>query len=835
MPTTATSHTAGPLRPLLTGARHAQRMVDALIAAQEPPRAFIVGSAGSGKSTVLHRVRAVLAERGVITRTMDASVDAALVPPDEVLIADDLHLLPATALHGLSERAAVTHTALIVASRPWPRTDALVQATMRLEHALPTIVAGQVRADDLSAYLAVRQCVLPADCVDDIIRITGGMTWLVTEALSVHDPGGCGDADHASLRHHLVERVAQRLLSVDATLRDALEAISLGGGNPAPGADDVIAQGFSEGLLLRNGAAIPIVRDAVRTTIPFHRLRELSQRGDTAAAVSEIFTGPVDWSGTRDAEIGRALLAEAARLADTDPVRAEALCRRALETGAPAAEATPIRARAAWAAGDIDRAAVLLDGVAARGDDPDVAAMLAAIWAARGMMPVARTIHDGALGTASAPMADITRLAVGTARPPGTPSADAEPPPTTLSVALATTAAGLRRTVDAPAGTRALSDLARASRLYTVTGSAAPVTELPAVIAAVAAVGLGEPTTAAHIISAAVAGDHGGTWARRRLLLWSGWLAIQREEPAQARECLRRAHLIRQPWTPRDRFLETAVRVALTRRYEEVADLRMLWEQVRDDVQQVTVDLFLLLPLASLVAAVARIGDHSTLQPLMDDALALLERLGSPAVWSVHLRWAGIQQGILLDEPDRVAPHAHALVDAAAHSAIAATMAGAGRIWMSVLAGHVDPDAVEEAAIELAACGLAWDGARLAGHGAARADDRRTVARLLACARQLHPPAAPDPLTPVPEGALRSAANVAGLSERELEVARLVVEGRTYAEIGRMIFISPRTAEHHIARIRQKLAATSRSDLVARLRVALSAAPADTEGSPWTP
>lgn len=56
------------------------------------------------------------------------------------------------------------------------------------------------------------------------------------------------------------------------------------------------------------------------------------------------------------------------------------------------------------------------------------------------------------------------------------------------------------------------------------------------------------------------------------------------------------------------------------------------------------------------------------------------------------------------------------------------------------------------------------------------------------------------------------------LSERELEVARLVVEGKTYAEIGETIFISPRTAEHHIAHIRRRLGAGSRSEMIAQLR-----------------
>jgi DNA-binding CsgD family transcriptional regulator len=60
------------------------------------------------------------------------------------------------------------------------------------------------------------------------------------------------------------------------------------------------------------------------------------------------------------------------------------------------------------------------------------------------------------------------------------------------------------------------------------------------------------------------------------------------------------------------------------------------------------------------------------------------------------------------------------------------------------------------------------------------------------------------------------------LSAREHDVALLVLQGKTYAEIGAAIFISPRTAEHHIARIRQRLGATSRSDLLDKLRTVLT-------------
>jgi DNA-binding NarL/FixJ family response regulator len=53
------------------------------------------------------------------------------------------------------------------------------------------------------------------------------------------------------------------------------------------------------------------------------------------------------------------------------------------------------------------------------------------------------------------------------------------------------------------------------------------------------------------------------------------------------------------------------------------------------------------------------------------------------------------------------------------------------------------------------------------------------------------------------------------LSRRELEVLRLVGEGLTNSEIGARLFISPKTAEHHVGRIYSKLNLRKRTELAA--------------------
>ena len=51
------------------------------------------------------------------------------------------------------------------------------------------------------------------------------------------------------------------------------------------------------------------------------------------------------------------------------------------------------------------------------------------------------------------------------------------------------------------------------------------------------------------------------------------------------------------------------------------------------------------------------------------------------------------------------------------------------------------------------------------------------------------------------------------LQGRELEVLRLVVQGKTDNEIGKELFISPRTVQNHLTRIREKTGLRRRSEL----------------------
>jgi DNA-binding CsgD family transcriptional regulator len=343
----------------------------------------------------------------------------------------------------------------------------------------------------------------------------------------------------------------------------------------------------------------------------------------------------------------------------------------------------------------------------------------------------------------------------------------------------------------------------------------------------------GEPHLAETIARAAAAAGQGGDSAKPRLFLLQAWSAMQQDNPDEARLAINEASKANHwPLVPRDEFLCAALEVGLARRSGEVHDLVLAWERAREAMLHTTVDLYSLLPWGELMITAARLRETRRVSHYLDEAWKLLRDLGEPPLWSLPLHWAAVQAALLTESPSDLAPHASALARAADHSHLASRLAAAGKAWVSVLAGKFQAADVEAAARGLNTVGMPWEGARLAGHAAARADERKDMVRLLSCARDLHPQgnsSAPSPNGQPEVSSGRSADQVNGtgqpdasiLSEREKEVARLVLEGKTYREIGETIYISPRTAEHHIARMRRRLGAENRSDLLVRLRLAL--------------
>jgi DNA-binding NarL/FixJ family response regulator len=189
-----------------------------------------------------------------------------------------------------------------------------------------------------------------------------------------------------------------------------------------------------------------------------------------------------------------------------------------------------------------------------------------------------------------------------------------------------------------------------------------------------------------------------------------------------------------------------------------------------------------------------------------------LARHGNPPLWTTWLHWSCLHAAIIAEQLDGAEEHVSAL--AAGGNRFSDVLATAATTWLEVLAGRVNAAAVEEAAKSLHAAGLRWDAARLAGQAAIRTADRKAMVNLMDCARVLQGDVTTaDPISETPAAGK--------LSEREQQVARLVLDGLTYREVGDRLFISAKTVEHHVARMRQRLGATNRRELLAQLRLLL--------------
>lgn len=278
----------------------------------------------------------------------------------------------------------------------------------------------------------------------------------------------------------------------------------------------------------------------------------------------------------------------------------------------------------------------------------------------------------------------------------------------------------------------------------------------------------------------------------------------------------------------RDRLLLAALGAAVARRSGDTTRLRAAWASAERALLRPSACWLLADPLAELLAAGARVGDRRRIGPVVDAVVAQVERLPATGPGPVAAQWLRLQVALAAEDHDGVADAADALaglepVDERSRARIAAA-----RIWAGLDgARHAEEadgdgggdalrpseDDVVVAAEALLAIGDGWEASRILGQAALDEPDPKAARRMLELAR-VSTAEHVDSSTGDGLAAL-------GLSERESEVALLVVEGRTHKEVGAQLFISPKTVEHHVAKIRQKVGASSRAELLSIIREAV--------------
>jgi DNA-binding CsgD family transcriptional regulator len=707
-------------------------------------------------------------------------------------VVDDAHLLPGERLRTL------TASRLVLACRPWPRPPELTQVlrTMTCVHLAPWDVD------------VVRQVV--GSCAPEVYARTGGIPrWVARMA---HDE---------SLRYDLESldpAVVTYLVAVHTGLGRRVDLVA----ELLPSSVEVMRAARASGFVAEDGTLVPLCAQAIARALPaeqylpvLQRLAELQlARGETVLSFARYLIG----SGATGPAVAE-VLATAAR---EDPSNAAELYGAAVSAGRPLRCVRAEWARAAALGGDLDTALRLADQGIADGDRESARVAAAALahrgqwgrsaelyrWAgATALAEVAAIATGDRSGTTGNPLGDaqidvdgsldVERPAAGAWRtgPPAEPASPGpvgaaggvrpagpprsfhfqrDEPPTLLAGAATLMAQGLHLSLGSH-HIEALSLLVRATTSLAPAGDQALLPDSPAALAAIVAIHCGELTVAESVLAT----PSGGAGMRTRHALLAAWIQMTRGNLAAAHQLI-----TEEPREPRDRLVHVTLKVGLARRAGE--DTTHLQPEVNDCLVSHPIDLFTLLPLAELVAA--------RLHPP--------QALNHPPLWTTPLHWAGLQAALITENHERATEHIRGL--AANRSPYGAALTEAATCWRDVTLGKVATDRVQQAAHRLERYGLAWESARLASEAAIRTDDHRAMAALLDCARQVRPQ--------------RVTAGDGPLSEREQDVADLIVQGMTHRQIGDKLYISAKTVEHHVARIRQRLGAANRSDLISRLQ-----------------
>lgn len=830
-----------PLTDIPPAARDA--VASLLSAPTAAVKLLISGGIGSGKSSVLDAIRSALRAAGVTVLTRPARDD------DEAgaaIVIDDAHLLDDGELDALSLRVADPASTIVVATEPLAHHPALRSLATAMERENPAVVLAALTPQEVSRLAAET---LSAQATSEIVRslmvATAGLPFLLRPALAAAASPD-GEAPATAIMQTAKFALIERLRRLDEPVLDALLVSSL---SPELGSDDVAAalrvtadealrlvdRARASGLIepSHSHAFLRSVHRCIAQIIgnARHHDTEISLlvsqlelstlSGDLALRMAE--------HGLRDDRLANAL-ADLASRSHGQPARAARLYRAAADAGATALGTRLADALALT--GDCATAGRLADDLLGSEDTAERAAAV--------RIAASIAMHDGSAAQAAdlfrwlGPYPDAFVSAAGAIVAVATGdvesaraalSVESAGPPTSTARAARSLADGLMLSLDQPFGI-AVAKLGQSITAEQHQPGVAP--DSPAALVTLAALHGGDPVRARSVIGRAVrtgGDDEVFTAHRHRLLL--GWVRMQDGQlPAATADVASTADATLHR---RDALWAAALQTAIARRSGDSGAVQKHWYAAMEVLAEYSVDLFALLPLGELWVAAARLRQVDRLEHTLAEAFALLDSLGKPLLWSVPLHWAGVHAGILANSPEAVAPHGQVLTAAAAHSPFAKALANAGRTWLRVLANHVDTDEVTAAARGLSQFGLTSDATRLASQAALQTPDGRVSGAMLQLARDLKQTVAVDEAPgvepAVPTEVARSTPSrpsSSRLSDREREVAELLLLGMPYKDIGTQLFISAKTVEHHVARIRRRLGAESRSEMLSMLRAMLA-------------
>jgi DNA-binding CsgD family transcriptional regulator len=763
-----------------------------------PLRAVVVAPGGFGKTALLHELAALWQRAGATITTPWQASD----PADErVLLADDAHRLDPIRIQELRAYAEKPEARVVVACRPWPRPEGLPELIDLLSRIRPPVRLPPLSTDQIRERLTGPS----PELVTMIAEQTGGVPRYVARMAQARTPADAL-AGFAPELDDLEPDVRTLLLAAEAGAGLSFDLLAALLGRDAGTVAELVDAGRATGLLAADGTLVPLARRAIAALGPIGHRIDVRQR---LAALQLARGGPVlplvapllkDGGGglAPGAVGGLGPVYEAAgeeALGD-DPRLAAELFAAAAGAGRGTAAR---RALATALAGDLDEASRLADQALGAGSPEqraEAAYVAAAVLTQRGQTAQAAALFQWSPSPVAAAFGAIALIGTGQ-RTDVAAAAPGDAPPTLLSSAAALMARGMAESVGGTPAV-ALSTLVQAAAMIGPAGPAVLLPDSPAALGATIALHCADLGTAGALLDRAVRSNTGGALLADRHRLLLAWIGMQRGQGTEAPEGR----------PGRDRLFAGALRAGLARRAGDLVALRSCWPDACHALLGQPVDLFTLLPLGELAVAAARLGEHHRVAGHLAEADRLLGALGGPPLWSAPLHWSRLHAAILAEDRDAAGRHATALTGMRNFSPYTTAVAAAAERWLDVLDGRSAPETVIDAALGLSALGLVGEGARLVGQAAIRTTDRKAMTLLLECARGLRGPAGELPAPDSPRL----------LSDREREVAALILSGLTYKQIAERLYLSAKTVEHHVARIRQRLGVTGRPELLSRLR-----------------
>jgi DNA-binding NarL/FixJ family response regulator len=767
---------------------------------------------------------------------------ARLVDESAALVVDEAQWLDPASLRvvvGIAERAGDAGVTVVVAHRPAPGDAPLAALDAALSRHRALLWLGLLDEGDVAERAAlVRGSAVDPAMVEALHEQSAGVQAFVDHLAKSWTSDGGRD-----LTAPVIEAVRAEVDQLPADARTVLAALSAGAdldddllgsvtGLVGVQLGDAVDALRAAGLVVsaRDDAVVPVVAAAVTELTPvaerrrFHALlaAALTERGAPPTQAAEhLAAANAQGQAAADAYVA----AGDANVIDA-PELARAWFDRAVAVGAPHHLVAARRAEAAALDGDAVVALRLADAAVGEAGTPDrdrALSVVAALLPARGFWRRSADAYaelaqgEGARAEAARVLGAVGSVVAG--RPPQGDAVGDLPPGSSLELdAMALCARGLGLSLGTDAGS-VLPPFLEAAELLESSHTRLVLPDTPHAIGATVAVALSELSAAEHLLARAVERDVGGGALRQRHRLLAGWVAMRMGRWAAAQSALdearQQAQAQSQTLAPRESLLASAIDAGLARRSGDLARLGDAWRSAEGVLLRHPADLLSLDVIGELTIAASRLGLWDRVGAKARELGDVMRALGEPPLWVLPLRWIGLQVALASDDKEAAVRRAAEVEAVAPVNARLRALAEAARAWVAILGGTVEPARVAAVSRGLQGLGLTWEASRLTGQAAIRSADPAITRSLLEQARDL-------------KAALPSAeadeqpTTASVLSEREQMVSQYIVDGLTYKEIGAQLYISPKTVEHHVAKIRQKLGATTRAEMLAALRTQLA-------------